>query len=79
MNDKEEIKVINKPIGVVRNELINNITRDINDSKLPLFIIEYVLKDLLVDISNMSASQIEFERRQYEQLIKKQTTNKNDG
>ena len=44
---------ITKPISVVRQEFIENVINDINNCKLPLFVIEYILQDILNTVKLM--------------------------
>ena len=63
-------------MSVVREDFIQGITSHINNSGLPLFVIESILKDLLVEVSMMSKQQMEAEKAQYEEMLKQQTDNK---
>ena len=58
-------KNINKPILLRREEFTNNIIRLINDSELPVFIVEYILKDILT----VTQQQFESEKATYEKQI----------
>ena len=67
---------INKPMSVAREELIQDITNGINNSGLPLFVVESILKDLLMEVSMVAKLQMETEKAQYEEMLKQQAENK---
>ena len=67
MNEK-----LNKPMSVARQEFIEQLVTDINNCKLPLFVIEYVLQDVLDTVKATSKQQCEIEKMQYEQQLLKQ-------
>ncbi len=62
-------KNINKPILLRREEFTNNIIRLINDSELPVFIVEYILKDILTEVHSVTQQQFESEKATYEKQI----------
>ena len=64
-------EMVTKPMSVMRQEFIEQLVNDINNCKLPLFVIEYILQDVLNDIKSASRQQCEMEKIQYEQLLKK--------
>lgn len=74
MDNKEVMNTINKPMSVVRGELINTIVDAVNNSGLPLYFIEPILKDIYIEISEASQRQIAIEKSQYENMIKQQDT-----
>lgn len=59
-----------KPMSVVRQEFTERLVSDINDCKLPLFVIEYILQDVLDTVKAASKQQCELEKMQYEQLLR---------
>lgn len=61
---------IQKPIGLLRQEFVNNIVQTINESELPLLVIEYIFKDIMQDINNTIKQQDNAELAQYQELIK---------
>lgn len=56
----------NKPITLVREDFINNIIELCNNSGLPFFAIEDVLKNLLQEIHSASLQQLEEDKKRYE-------------
>ena len=69
---------LNKPITIVRAEFVSNLTKLINESSLPPFIIEPILKDMYVEIRDIAEKQYELDRAKYEQL-KHEQIDKRDG
>lgn len=66
--DKENNKNILKPITLVREDFIAAITKAINETKLPPFVIESVLKDFLNEVHLASVRQTEADRQEWEKL-----------
>lgn len=62
-------KEIEKPITLVREDLINNIIKLIEDSGLSVFLVEPILKDLLNDVHSAMRAQTESDRVRYERAI----------
>lgn len=62
---------LEKPITVIRQEFIEGLADYINSSGLPLFMLETILKDVYMEIRDMSQKQYEFEKKQYEDALKK--------
>jgi predicted YcjX-like family ATPase len=58
-----------KPMSVVRQEFIERIVNDVNNSQLPLFVVEPILQDLLNMVKTAAQKQYESERIQYEQQL----------
>lgn len=54
-----------KPMSVARSEFIQSITKLINDSALPPFVIEAILKDLYADVHTLTQRQLELETKAY--------------
>lgn len=68
----ENAEQIMKPMSVARAEFINSLTDLINNSMLPPFIIEPILKDMYNDIHMVAQRQYEIDNKKYlEQLNKK--------
>ena len=63
---------IKKPITVARIEFCNSLTDLINNSMLPAFVIEPILKDMLLDIKAMAQKQLENDYKSYQELLEKQ-------
>lgn len=75
----EEGKLI-KPITIVRAEFVQKITDLINDSMLPPFIIEPILKDMYLQSKTMAQKQYEIDKKNYEnELLNLQSKNNEKG
>lgn len=61
---------IEKPITVVRQEFIETITSVINNSNLPLFIVEPILRDIYLEVKTLSQKQYETDKEEYENKLK---------
>lgn len=62
---------IGKPVSMIRMEFITALTELINNSNLPLFIIEPILKDMYNDVRIASQKQTEEEIKQYQKAMEK--------
>lgn len=58
-----------KPITVARAEFISDMASLINNSGLPPFIIEPVLKDMLHDVRIMAQKQLEQDTARYHEML----------
>ncbi len=61
---------MNKPITILRDEFIKNLTELINKSNLPLFVIESILKDTYFDVKPLVQKQLENDLRNYQKSLK---------
>lgn len=68
----QEQKTINKPVIMLREEFTTNMSNLINNSGLPLFIVEPIVRDMLMEINVAVKKQYEMERIQYEQALANQ-------
>lgn len=57
--------IVAKPMSVVRNEFINEMTELINNCQLPPFVIEAVLKDMYMDVKLFAQRQLESDLKKY--------------
>lgn len=60
---------IQKPITVARAEFIAGMTSLINNSGLPPFIIEPIMKDMLYDVRVMAQKQLEQDTARYHEML----------
>ena len=70
----ENAEQIMKPMSVARAEFINSLTDLINNSMLPPFVIEPILKDMYNDIHMISQRQYEVDKNNYEKLLRKEVS-----
>ena len=56
-----------KPITVAREEFINNIVELCNNSGLPFFVIEDVLKNLIQETHIAAKQQLEEDKKRYQE------------
>lgn len=70
-------ETITKPMSVMRQEFTEQLVGDINNCQLPLFVIEYILEDVLDTVRAAAKQQCEMEKIQYEELLKKNQENLN--
>ena len=77
-NKKEEVAIENdapqKPFPVIRNDLVESIVSNINQSGLPVMVVEYILRDILNGVSEAVQQQsdlYEAELRTYQEANEK--------
>ena len=61
--------ILEKPVTVIRQEFMETLVNTINNSGLPLVIIEPILKDIYLETKTALQRQYELEKMQYEQKI----------
>lgn len=64
-----------KPVTMRINELKNSISKCVNESGLPAFLVEYVLSEITRNVSDFSKKQAAGERKMYLQSMEE----KKDG
>lgn len=64
MNNK-----VMKPMSVARSEFIQSLTNLINESTLPLFVIESIMKDIHSDVRSLSQRQLEIDLKNYREAL----------
>lgn len=60
---------VQKPVTVARHEFIQDLTSIINNSGLPPFIIEPILKDMHRDVMVAAQRQLEHEMKAYNEAL----------
>ena len=63
---------IKKPITILRQEFIDNLIKLCNDSGLPFFVIEDILKELVQEVHTASNEQYKKAKEEYEQVLKQE-------
>lgn len=66
-----EKKPKNKPITVVREEFISSLCALINNSGLPMFAIESILRDIAAETKVVAQKQYEIDKKAFEEEDKK--------
>ncbi len=67
---------MNKPITVAYEELKQKLANLINNSGLPAFVIEPILKDFLEETKISAKRQYEFDKEKYENSLKDEYSKK---
>lgn len=62
-----EKKPKNKPITIVREEFISSLCKLINESGLPMFAIESILRDIAAETKAAAQKQYEIDKKSYEE------------
>lgn len=75
----ENTNSIAKPLSLLKNEYICGIVELTNNSGLPLFVVEYLLKDLLGEVHRAANKQEEDELSSYNNMVKNNTDTENDA
>lgn len=61
--------MMQKPITIRYNELVESLCKDISDSQLPAFVILYVLRDLIGKVQEDAARQIQADEDTYKKAV----------
>lgn len=73
------MRKVTKPMSVARSEFIQSLTRLINDSPLPPFVIESVLKDMHADIRTLAQRQLEMDAKNYREALSQAEDDEDDA
>lgn len=68
----DKVNEVMKPISVARQEFITNLTDLINNSMLPAFIIEPIMKDMYNDVHILAQRQYDADLKKYQEMLVKQ-------
>lgn len=63
---------MNKPANLIVEETKENIVKTINESGLPPFLVEPILKDLYNQINILKQQELEQSKKQYEDSLKQE-------
>ena len=63
-------KEILKPVTILREEFINNLTDMVNNSDLPMFVLEPIFRDKHGKIKIAEQKQLENDKIKYQEMIK---------
>ena len=67
---------MNKPITLVYEEFKQSLANLINNSGLPLFVVENVLQNYLIETRSVAKQQYEFDKAEYEKSLKEDKSKK---
>ena len=71
----ENNRVLQKPVTILREEFINNLTDLINDSDLPMFVLEPIFKDMHSKIKAAERQQLENDKKRYQEMLDEMAEN----
>lgn len=64
-----------KPIALVKEDFIQDIVGIINSTQLPMFVIEYILKDIFNEVHAAAAKQLQEDINTFKQNMSEQNKN----
>jgi hypothetical protein len=64
-----------KPITMIMEDTKDAIISTINNSKLPAFILENIIKDIYMEINQMTIQQAKLDKEKYEEAMSKEKKN----
>lgn len=67
--DGMNVNMPQKPSSVARVEFIDNIADVINNSELPAFVMEPILRDMYFEVQNAAKQQYESDKAQYDKAV----------
>ena len=62
-------KEILKPVTILREEFINNLTDMVNNSDLPMFVLEPIFRDMHSKIKIAEQKQLENDKLKFQEMI----------
>lgn len=66
---------IQKPITIIKQEFTEGLVKYINESSLPPFVIEYILKDIINEVHLASVQQLKLDTEKYQIQISEKQNN----
>ena len=63
---------MNKPANLIMEETKENIAKVVNESGLPAFLLEPILKDLYNQVNILKQQELEQSKKQYEDRLKQE-------
>lgn len=67
-----------KPATIIKQEFTEQIIKQINDTQLPMFVIGYILRDILNDVMLTSQQQLESDMKNYKENTHTNTPESNE-
>lgn len=67
---------MNKPFSIMHEEFKQELTNLINNSNLPISVVEYILQNYLIEANSLAKSQYQTDKVRYEKFLKKENENK---
>jgi len=64
--ERKTEQTVEKPLGLLKQEFIEGVVQQINNSQLPLLVVEYILKDILQELNQTIIQQDSAEISKYE-------------
>lgn len=64
--------MINKPITIIRQEFVDSLIDLCNNSNLPYFCVESILKEILDEVHRASVRQFEMDKDNYDKQVNKE-------
>lgn len=69
---KGEFLIWKKPLNLRIEEIKKQITKIINESKLPAYILKLVMKDFYIQLENLEKAELIQAQKEYEENLKKE-------
>lgn len=60
---------VKKPLTIAREEFLEGLVKLINESRLPAFVMESVLKEITAEVHTAMQEQYEADKRAYEEAL----------
>lgn len=66
---------MDKPINLLIYDIKQEIINTINNSKLPISIIQLIMQELMSNVNNQTQQSLVYEKQQYENSLKEENKN----
>lgn len=77
--DNNNANEVYKPLSIARDDLMRELVKAANDSKLPLVVMEYVARDFYEEVKATASMQYEKDKEDYEKELAKQKKSESDN
>ena len=64
--------MVNKPVNLMLEETKEKLSKIINESGLPAFIVELIIRDIYNQVSFLKQKELEKSKKDYEESLKKE-------
>lgn len=64
--------MVNKPVNLMLEETKEKLSKIINESGLPVFIVELIIRDIYNQVSFLKQKELEKSKKDYEESLKKE-------
>lgn len=68
-NNQKNVESIQKPIPLAKQEFLEGLVKLVNSSQLPMFVMEYIIKDVYLEVKDAAQKEYEKSKEYYENAV----------